>query len=617
MEVVARFTAGLARGTQYRLERHLQGNANRVDTLYLRAPASYASQQVVVELRKDGREINRLNVPLELVQPGGYLVVGIGSDQFRQALNLLTTIQIPARQLPAARVQASLAPGQSARILVSGLPPARAPDRWQGYDAADLVVLGDVSERDFRPEQLAALRDWVRAGGTLVVVGGVNAGRFRSDFFADLLPVEVRGAGTADGLTGYAALAGGASPPSGSIPYVVAAPRAGARVEGRIGETPLLTVAPRGSGEVRFLPFDPTRPPFRDHPSLTEFWKQQLFRRESRTLVAALAEEGAYEPFAPSSGGRLAEAPYSIPQLDIPAFYVVALFLLAYIVVLVPLNYFLLKSRDRKEYAWITTPAIVLVFSVGAYVIGYGFKGGRTLSVSVAVVEARSGQDAAPAVGYTGLFSPSRRSYELRFAPGAGPSAGQADSWLFSAVESGERPEPVRIAHGETQVVERFGVDMWAMRIVQTSGLVPLGGGYRVEVHRSANGPRASLRNGTPCPLEDAYLVYGGRNVAVGALAPGESRTLDLPPSPPRAPGSLAELIESVSGESERSRVRRAALLPITSGHPGYGAGRPVLAGWTQGAIPAVEVDGRRPRALSATLVLIEGEETSVQAGGG
>ena len=139
--------------------------------------------------------------------------------------------------------------------------------------------------------------------------------------------------------------------------------------------------------------------------SWNETWRGQRVEASVRRDDNSQFGYGRYSG-APT---RLADAPFAIPQLDIPAFYVVALFLLAYIVVLVPVNYFVLKAKDKKEYAWLTTPAIVLVFSFGAYLIGYGFKGGRTLVVKAGLIRIGGSSSPSAAASSSSAWVRSRR----------------------------------------------------------------------------------------------------------------------------------------------------------------------------------------------------------------
>src|SRR5207237_1443834 len=78
-----------------------------------------------------------------------------------------------------------------------------------------------------------------------------------------------------------------------------------------------------------------------------------------------------------------------------------------------PLNFIILRRMRRPELAWATIPALVLLFSIGAYVLGYGSKGGELLTIRAKVVHSASEVQDAQAVQAWGIFSPNRGSYKL------------------------------------------------------------------------------------------------------------------------------------------------------------------------------------------------------------
>ena len=98
------------------------------------------------------------------------------------------------------------------------------------------------------------------------------------------------------------------------------------------------------------------------------------------------------------------------PALDAPGADVVGLFLLAYVLILVPINYLVLKRLDKKEWAWVTVPALVVVFAVTTYGVGYAAKGSSVFVNRAAVVETTAGERQAGLYTELGLFSPHRTS---------------------------------------------------------------------------------------------------------------------------------------------------------------------------------------------------------------
>ena len=67
---------------------------------------------------------------------------------------------------------------------------ARAlPSMPQGYEAIDTLALADQPIDSLTDAQTAAIKTYVRQGGLLIVSGGGDLSRLRSQFFADLLPL--------------------------------------------------------------------------------------------------------------------------------------------------------------------------------------------------------------------------------------------------------------------------------------------------------------------------------------------------------------------------------------------------------------------------------------------
>ena len=609
VEVRARFAVGVEDAHEYRIpERTLQSGAIQGHTLYIQAPRSYSAQTLIVDLYRDGRLLNTVRPQLEIVGEGNWLVVGIGPTS---SLIQLTTVTLKAQQASEIRGGMPGSMNQTPRIKVATLAPGKAPDRWQGLQAADLVVLGDVSERDFTPEQMSALTDYVTSGGKLVITGGVNWNRLTTPAFADLLPVRVRGSTTASSLPGLRGMARPDLPP-GRFALCQAVHKPGSRVLAEQGDTPLVVEGRHGSGRVVYLAFDPQRPPFTVWGGVNEMWKSILLDRgDSAILPAITMNEGDYNEYQGLGSGqaRLAESPYSISQLDIPAFYVVALFLLSYIVVLVPVNYYFLKARDKKEYAWLTTPAIVALFSVGAYLIGYGFKGGRTLVVKVAVIEAHAGERTAAGLAYAGIFSPRKAGYDVQSAHSGGAGADAAATLLSEPPSA--RAGGLRILQDDTQRIHDMQIDMWAMRVIKAEGITRLGNG--ISARREPRGKQVTwtVRNDSPYSLDDCYAVLGGTSVPVRPLPAGQQISFTETPGSYTGGGTMLpqDLVSKARGGREELRVKRALLRPLCEPYQGAGAWvppqHPMLVGWVREPVMTLQVNGAAPRERGAALMVV------------
>ena len=149
--------------------------------------------------------------------------------------------------------------------------------------------------------------------------------------------------------------------------------KSGSKIESVESDLPLVIRTPRGLGQVVFLTADLDVGPF-------SHWTDR------RLLVAALldmptnvanADENnttrsrSYSDLA----GQLRYSLEDFSRVSTVPFSAVALTIIAYILLIGPVDYFLLRRFNSLHWTWITFPATVLLFCVGAYFAAYAFKG--------------------------------------------------------------------------------------------------------------------------------------------------------------------------------------------------------------------------------------------------
>lgn len=489
--------------------------------------------------------------------------------------------------------------------------PADLPDRPVGYSGVDAFLLrGDAPLDALSEAQADALKGWVAGGGHLIVVcPGADPGPYAAPFFQGLLPASVR-------ATGKGTLA------------LTPKPLPGVRTF-----DPALITGPYGAGRVSVTTRDLAAAPL--SPAL---WAAIL--TTPRTLLGAasahdLSLAQSYYGYNSSDSGLLSSSVLRGPSLDAPGTWVIALFLLAYLIVLIPVNYLILKRLDRRELAWATIPALVIVFAVGTFAVGYAAKGGSVFVNRAAIVETAAGQTSAGVHGALGLFSPRRTSYDLTLT-GTDLSAALPPS-LPSRFGSGGDAQP----SGQTRLVQTPGgaslldaaVNMWAMRAFDFQSSTDLGGTVDV----STSGNSLTVSNHTAYTLTHCQVIRAGTSYPAGTLAPGGTAQVSLfsqSYSNPQTPGlPLPQMppayINGVADSSVTPRMQAAlsdyarSLGQPDNGNAYYytrqGMAQPrtpfapapneaLLVGWSDDpalAGPLPRVDGQAVTVHSTTLVVV------------
>ncbi len=240
----------------------------------------------------------------------------------------------------------------------------------------------------------------------MIVCGGVDASRFGSSFFTGLLPADIGPVKPSVTIPGAG--------PVGAL-TLIPKPLPGVRVLAGSAQTgPLVVSGPYGTGCVTLTAYDPTSKPFQNPNFAAPALWQTLLTAGNGLPSSVLSHVAAREENHISGyyyGGEqqlLSDAVMRAPSLDAPGTEVIGLFLLVYLIALVPVNYLVLKRLDRKEMAWVTIPALVVIFAVGTFGVGYAAKGGAVFLNRAAILETSAGQRQAGVYSELGLFSPHR-----------------------------------------------------------------------------------------------------------------------------------------------------------------------------------------------------------------
>ncbi len=424
----------------------------------------------------------------------------------------------PNPGVPPGTVQAASATAQVASTTAADLP-----DKAAGYSGVDAFLLrGDAPLDALTEAQEDALKGWVASGGHLIVFcSGTDPSPYAASFFTGLLPAGIGPAGSDGRLT------------------LTPKPLAGVHA---ISQSPPVVTGAYGAGQVTVTNYNPAQsaalPPGAFWPSL--FTAGHAYQPSLLAHVATREENYDTGYYGPDQT-LLSDAVMRAPSLDAPGTEVIGLFLLVYLIALVPANYLILKRLDRKELAWVTIPLLVLVFAVGTFGVGYAAKGGAVFVNRAAIVETSAGQRDAGVYADVGLFSPHRTSYDiavpgangLAALPNPGYRYGYQSQGTGAEMQSGGQTKFVQSSEG-TSLLDT-SVNMWAMRAFDTQSTTDLGGTIDAALIppslMQSLGISGTITNHTNYDLTDCALLYHGQWKPLGALGREASLTVGSGPA--------------------------------------------------------------------------------------
>lgn len=478
--------------TAYRQPVDLPSGANkRLVVPVISSGSDFGNTRLDVTLR-DGSQVIRTETVTAKPIGRGWNVIGVISDE-DGALAELSTFE-----------ERSASPTSVVRLKGTELP-----DRVEMLQALDALFVQAVDTTTWTEQQRSVLRAWIDGGGQLVVGGDERMTRG----LADLLPATVAGAGSPSNLQGLKATGWSLRDDQRQVPLLQLAPADGAQVVATgEGGQPLIVRRASGSGSIIQTAFDLQT--LRDVGNPVGLWVPLLsLTQEQISLSEGLRNQGF----------SILRESLKLPQLSFLSALGLFSFLSVYILIVGPVNYLILRRFNRREWAYLTIPLWVVVFSIGAYAWGTIGRGSSTLINQLAIVLVPQEAEQGKALTYVSLFSPTRSTYNLTFPANAFVSDG-ATQW--------ERiPQDFDVVYAEGGVeVPDLSVDVGGISLLAVEQ--PVSAPKVAATVRQVNGQQQmTLRNLSDRPLVDVLLFRGdGQVQELDMLEPGADRTVTLNP---------------------------------------------------------------------------------------
>lgn len=404
------------------------------------------------------------------------------------------------------------------------------PTRSTALDAVDVILFTETNTGELSPSQQAAIAQWVVRGGHLIVTGGSDW-QATAAGVSDLLPLIPERSNPTEDLSSIQALAGFGDLDvlDGEVIRAEGELIPGAQVLAGDADAPMVARRSLGSGTVDYIATDLSNQALRGWDGLNDLWL---------TLLSST------EPLPAWSGGfadwdEAVTATEILPGVSLlPAALGLIGFLVAYIVLIGPVNYLILSRLNRRELAWISIPVFIVIFSALAWSFGAELRGNRATLSRLTVVQTWPDAENAHTDQLIGLLAPRRGDYTLtvdenRFLRPIGED--------LNEIVAVDTQSNVEIRQGTTFEAVDFPVDASFIAAFNAEGTLPkpdIGGRLAVDYDEvtlddepfpvTVQTLQGTVFNNADFTLEDPVILARGVAFRLGAaLEPGDLVTID------------------------------------------------------------------------------------------
>jgi hypothetical protein len=435
---------------------------------------------------------------------------------------------------------------------VARLQTALFPDNPLALEGIDVLYLSSEKAVDLNVGQVNALMAWLQHGGHLIVgveqLTDVNA----TPWLRELLPCTLSAIGNVsanEALQEYARAAAVVSDngdqnrprrngPGGKPPAAVSVAEsatddvqfdatpmqvASAKLrDGTVligdGATPLAVDGLRGRGRITVLTFSPEREPFVSWKNRAWFWSKladvpaNAFLNPNAMVVAnRLSSDGIFRAMIETKQVR-----------KLPLGWLLAL-LVAYLVVIGPLDQYWLKKINRQMLTWVTFPCYVVFFSALIYFIGFHLRAGELEWNELNVVDILPDNERAVLRGqtYLSIYSPNNAHYQM------------AGNQKFASLRGEYLGNFGGNQEGSSAVVNQTGnsfqadalVPVWTSELFVSDWVEPAALPLDMSVKRVSEGWEVTVNNGLDRLMPGLRVVLDGRIYTLGDLPASETKT--------------------------------------------------------------------------------------------
>ena len=477
------------------------------------------------------------------------------------------------------------------KVYVGDKLPRMVPWDWTGFVCLDLLVLYDPDWDMFNRQQLNAIAEWVSGGGKLLLVLG-NHPLSAANPIAQLLPFELHEVKQI------------AVPPqtlekwglTGDEPETVTAWSLVPRPQARLYEAEtsdanecLFATGYAGFGRVGVLPFEPSIMTDKQRANSARFW---VFH------IRAVLEDAPSVPYGTgmsrSSSDRLSrsieftrdadnipddrrmgqrydvgraqvannavmEHLYGISEMRPLSIWWVILLLITLAALLGPVDYKLLKRKDRLPWTWLTCTFWIVLFSVGAYYGVQALRGGKMQLRVVSVLDGIENGDRAWSTSYCGLFAPRSDDYQFdgmqdnQWWSGIAPT--EESIWAYNREVAGRRIYCFQ--HDGGNLPYSLPINIWTVQcLLNESPLEQLP--FNAELQQADNEIVVNIVNHSEAPILNGYVfLENDRRASFGPVPARASREF-------RSPLRRATTWGDYSAERYRNYYARARSYPVS-----------------------------------------------------
>ncbi len=393
--------------------------------------------------------------------------------------------------------------GESPEVLF--LDAEDIPKESVGLNVLDLLVIQDYDVANLSQERQTSIKQWMMKGGH-IATGSTPGLMQQFGSLSEDLPLQIEGKESVNSIERFNQIE---SFTITNFELYKGSFKETATIQYEENGTPLVIEQSQGQGKITQFSYDISHPAFQEWGGNADIWDSVVGNYQpnrNRNIYDRLGDTSRY--FETLANFKLST---------------LALLFSGYILLVVPILYFILKKMDKREWAWLLIPALAVITSVGLYVVGAQDRLGdyKTKAVSIVSVD-QNGEGYGR--GSVSMLSKEAGTYALEVDASLQPFP--TETRRSSTMRAEEMPY-IEMGN-DTNRVYFEEVEFWSPRSVTVDLPSKEYGQFSSKINLDDQHLTGEITNHFPYSFEDVYIVGGQSYQEIGSIKAGESKTLDI-----------------------------------------------------------------------------------------
>lgn len=418
-----------------------------------------------------------------------------------------------------------LQPGRSFTVKNVKLDEKVMPENSEVLKSFDVLIMNDFDSSKLNDAQYAAIKNWVMDGGMLLVGTGPSYSKtlsvFKKDDFISGDIGELSEVTTKE----LHKVVDDKTSPAFKISALSMNIKDSTQPV-KEGSFPLVHRINKGKGAAVVTAFD-----FGVNPIAN--WSQKTFFASK--LIGNLVPD-YYNSQYGIKGMPMGKDPYlvanvvrNLVDMPIPKGRTLAIIFFIYILLAAPINYFILKKLDKREWMWVSVPALAVIFGIVMFIFGFSTRVTEPIAnVFTNVTIDKNGNNYSNV--YAGIFTPSKKDIKVEGASGVNVKPVPTFNYNYMGTDPNNKPPKVveaKVLMGQKNAVEFYDNTVFSNKAIAIENGTVKVGKLECSINYSDLAYKGEVFNNTGFDLDEAYIITADNFIKLGAIKNGEKKGIN------------------------------------------------------------------------------------------